>query len=487
MNTVYSKFQKIVSKHPDETAIIENERTFTFAELSEMIDDICARFPNPTAHKNIGIVMRHGAEMIAAMFAVLKCGGCYVPAEPNFPIGRINEMFKEAEVDFVITNEEIAEKLKSYKLYIIENINKEEAAECTPANVMPDDPAYILYTSGTTGKPKGVCVTNGNVCYYARAFAGEFKPQPGDVMLQYSVCTFDIFVEEVFATLLNGAAIAIPTEEQKTDIKELIKFIKGKKVKLISGFPYLFEEINKNGEFPASLGLFLSGGDVLRASYIDKVPNRIQVYNTYGPSETTVCAAYYNCADGALPDDTYPIGQTVLGAEIKILDENGTEVKKGEVGEIAILGEGVSLGYIGHRKEENRAFVTLKDGRRMYKTGDLGYERKNGDIIFLHRKDTQVMIRGKRVETAEVQSRLYELSGIEQAFVHALTDDKGLSYMTAYIVPEDGADIILSKIRAELSEHLPGYMIPEFFVIIDEIPKNENGKPDASKLPVVLK
>lgn len=486
MNTVYSKFREIVKKYPDFPAIKENERTLTFSELSALVDRICSRFGAPL--KNIGIVMRHNAEMIAAMFAVLKCGGCYVPAEPNFPIGRINEMFGEAEIDFIITQKEFAEKLNGYKLFIIDDIDRETGAgECPRAGVTPETPAYILYTSGTTGKPKGVCVTNGNICYYARAFDNEFKPLPGDVMLQYSVCTFDIFVEEVFAAMLNGAAIAIPNEEQKADIKELIKFIDAKNVKIISGFPYLFEEINKNGEFPDSLGLFLSGGDVLRASYIDKVPSRIQVYNTYGPSETTVCAAYYNCIDGALEDGAYPIGQAVLGAEIRIIGKDGKDVKKGQVGEIAISGEGVSLGYIGGRREENGAFVTAEDGKRVYKTGDLGYELKNGDIAFLHRKDTQVMIKGKRVETAEVQSRLYEIKDIRQAFVRALTDENGLAYMTAYIVPSENAELKLKEIRAELSKHLPDYMIPEFFVELSEITKNENGKPDISKLPVVMK
>lgn len=489
MNTVYAQFEQIANKYPDCPAIIENHRTLTFAELSELIDKICARFPKPV--KNVGIVMEHGAKMVAAMFAVLKCAGCYVPAEPSFPQGRTDEMFTEAKVDFVITQDEFAEKLNGYNLFIIDDIEESEKPTdniCGSVDVLPDTPAYILYTSGTTGRPKGVCVTNGNVCYYARAFDNEFKPRPGDIMLQYSVCTFDIFVEEVFATMLNGAAIAIPSESQKSDIKKLIKFIDTNKITLVSGFPYLFEEMNKNGEFPKSLRLFLSGGDVLRASYIENIPKRIEIYNTYGPSETTVCAAYYDCSKGAvLEDGTYPIGKAVLGAQINILNKDGKSVKKGEIGEIVISGEGVSLGYIGDRKEENLVFETLSDGKRIYKSGDLGYELENGDIAFLHRKDTQIMIKGRRVETAEVQTRLYELGTIEQAFVRAYNDDNGLSYMTAYIVPMDNIDIKVSDIRRDLAQHLPEYMIPEFFVRMNDIPKNENGKPDASKLPVVMK
>ena len=306
-------------------------------------------------------------------------------------------------------------------------------------------------------------------------------------MLHYSVCSFDIFVEEVFTSLLNGAALAIPSEEDKADVQRLMGFVERHHVTMLSGFPYLLAEMNHLPEIPASLRLLISGGDVLRGVYVDHLLDKAEVYNTYGPSETTVCASYYRCNGGTvLEDGTYPIGHPVKGAEIRILDQNGAEVPAGETGEICIYGGGVSLGYIGDHAEENKAFAVLSDGSAMYRSGDLGYLLPNGDIAFLHRKDTQIMIYGKRVEVAEVESRLYQCKNVQQAVVRAFTDEDGLSYMTAYVVPAN-QDMRVSAVRKELLENLTSFMIPEFIVKMPQIPLNTNGKPDVSRLPVVMK
>ena len=486
-DTIYSLFDRIAAAHRDETAIIENSRTMTFGELSNLVDMIAGSFPKEV--HSIGIVMNHRAEMIASILAVLKCGARYIPAEPSFPTGRIRYMMDEAEVDFILTEKEHTEKLDGFPIRLIDC---EICGLETPASERkpvqdPGQPAYVLYTSGTTGRPKGVCVTNRNVCHYVRAFEHEFHPTVGDVMLQYSVCSFDIFVEEVFTSLLNGAALAIPTEDDKANIHTLMQFVERHHVTMLSGFPYLLAEMNHLPSIPASLRLLISGGDVLRGVYVDHLLNKAEVYNTYGPSETTVCASYYRCNDGTvLADGTYPIGHPVKGASICILDQDGNELPAGETGEICILGGGVSMGYIGDHEEENKAFEVLSDGTVMYRSSDLGYILPSGDIAFLHRKDTQIMIYGKRVEVAEVESRLYQCKNIQQAIVRAFTDEDGLSYMTAYVVPTD-QDIKVSIVKRELSENLTSFMIPEFIVKMPQIPLNSNGKPDMARLPVVMK
>ncbi|MCR5833304.1 MAG: amino acid adenylation domain-containing protein [Selenomonadaceae bacterium] len=486
MNTVYEIFKAMAEKQPDARAIIEDNRMMTFKELSEMTDMIADSFPDNT--KAVGIVMRHRAEMIASILAVLKTGAMYVPAEPNFPSGRINYMMQESNVDFVLTELQYASKLKNFKkiysdcaICIADKNSKGRMYKQTA-----EDLAYVLYTSGSTGKPKGVAVTNKNICHYVRAFEHEFHPHSGDVMLQHSVCSFDIFVEEVFTSLLNGAALAIPTDEDKSDMHSLMKFIERHGVTMLSGFPYLLMTMNHLEKIPSCLRLAISGGDVLRGHYVNNLIKKCEVYNTYGPSETTVCASYYRCRDGnILEDGTYPIGSAVLGTTIKILDSDGNELPRGEVGEICIWGGGVSNGYIGNRVEENKAFEQSDDGR-MYHSGDLGYILPDGNIAFLHRKDTQIMIYGKRVEVMEVESQLYQCSGVEQALVRAFTDEDGLSYMIAYVVPNN-TDIKVSQIRKELSENLTDFMIPEFIVKMAQIPLNANGKPDMERMPVVMK
>lgn len=486
-NIIYQKFIEIVNANENSIAIIEKGRKITYKELSNMVDMIADSFPNNT--RAIGLVMAHRIEMIAVMFAALKTGAYYVPAEPNFPIERIHYMMKETNVDFVITEKIYASKIAGFKLLY---------SDCTMCEIHPDSKgriykqsednvAYVLYTSGTTGNPKGVQATNKNICHYARAFADEFHIKNGDIMLQYSVCSFDIFTEEVYAPLLNGATIAIPSDDDKKDIYSLMKFVDNMGVTIISGFPYLIAQMNHLDNIPSSLRLLISGGDVLRGHYVDNLINKISVYNTYGPSETTVCAAYYDCSNGYVLDDgTYPLGHAVKGIDIKIMDENGNECHKGKVGELYIYGDGVSNGYIGDRKEENKVFVTLNDGTKLYKSGDLGYILKDGNIAFLHRKDTQIMIYGKRVEIMEVESKLYQCKGVEQALVRSFLDEEGLNYMIAYIVTSD-KNLKLSMLKEELSKSLTSFMIPEFIIKVKEIPLNLNGKPDIAKLPVVMK
>ncbi len=485
MDTIYDQFRQTATRYPDQPAIIEDDRTMTFAQLSDMVDRMADSFPAEV--HSVGIVKRHRAELIASILAVLKCGARYIPAEPDFPTGRIHDMMTEARVDFIMTEPSFLYKLEGFptRTGYEDKSNPEFAPKEHKICDDPDSPAYVLYTSGTTGRPKGVCVRNRNVCHYARAFENEFHPGPGDVMLQYSVCSFDIFVEEVFASLLNGAALAIPSEEDKADIEGLMSFVDRHQVTMISGFPYLLAELNHLPEIPSSLRLLISGGDVLRGIYCDHLLDQALVYNTYGPSETTVCAAYYRCNGGyVLEDGTYPIGKPVKGVRIRILDENGKDAPVGEPGEICILGDGVSMGYIGDHEEENKAFVTLPDGEVMYKSGDLGYWLPDGNIAFLHRMDDQIMIYGKRVETAEVESRLYQCQNVQQAVVRALTDDEGLSYMVAYVVPAKG-DLDVNRIQEELAVNLTPFMIPEIFVQMPRIPVTPNGKTDVSKLPIV--
>ncbi|MBQ6674035.1 MAG: amino acid adenylation domain-containing protein, partial [Spirochaetia bacterium] len=482
-NTIYGLFRAMVDRQGDAPAVIEDKRIMTFKELSAMVDMIADSFPDDT--KSVGIVMRHRAEMVASIFAVLKTGAMYVPAEPSFPTGRIRYMMDEAKVDFVLTEMQYESKLDGFK-QIYSDCSICMADPGSSGRIYsqnPDDLAYVLYTSGTTGNPKGVSVTNKNVCHYIRAFAEEFHPGRGDVMLQYSVCSFDIFVEEVFASLLSGAAIAIPSEDDRNDIPSLMEFVRRHGVTILSGFPYLLADLNHLDSIPASLRLLISGGDVLRGHQVDNLLDKAEVYNTYGPSETTVCASYYRCRTGkVLEDGTYPIGKPVLGAEIQILDQDGNRVKPGETGEICILGGGVSRGYIGNHDAENKAFEKLPDGRVMYRSGDLGYYLPDGNIAFLRRKDTQIMIYGKRVEVMEVESRLYQCSGVEQAVVRAFTDEEGLSYMVAYVVPRN-TGLKISLVRKELAENLTDFMIPEFIVRMPQIPLNANGKPDLPRMP----
>ena len=470
--TIYSSFKEVVDRDPEATAIIEEDRMVSYAQLDEMADCILAKFYDRKP-QFVGIVMNHGAEQIAAMLAVLKSGAGYIPAEPSLPQERIDYMMQTAGVELII-NDNYCRHLKA-------------ADKALTDRSTPDGVAYVLYTSGTSGKPKGVIVENHSVVNYAGAFEAEFHTGPGDVMLQYSVCSFDIFVEEVFTTLLNGAALCIPTYSVRNgSLAGLMRFVERHGVTIVDGFPYLVAEMNKLPSMPSCVKLIISGGDVIRGSYISNLRGKgVKIYNTYGPSETTVCSNYYR-VDNAEPlaDGTFPIGKAVKGVEVKILDKDLREVAKGRTGEICIFGEGVSRGYLDNPPEQKN-FVTLPDGTRFYRSGDLGYELPDGNIAFLRRRDDQVMILGKRVEPEEVENVLNTCPCVERGIVRAFLDDNGLHYLVAYLMPREGCK--LHDIKKWLSSKLSDFMIPEFFVKIKDIPITRRGKVNMDALPVVMK
>ncbi|SFG27233.1 amino acid adenylation domain-containing protein [Prevotella sp. KH2C16] len=486
-DTIYSLFHRQVEKHPDALAVMDDRRQLTFLELERLVDTVASRFlcNRPSF---IGIVMDHNVEFIASILAAVKVGAAYVPAEPGFPVERIRYMMKECDVDFLITHEKYAGHINNgFRKLLIEEgqvIRKDVHIDDMSR---ADGLAYVLYTSGTSGEPKGVKVLNRNVCHYVRAFQHEFHPEVGDRMLQHSVCSFDIFVEEMFTTLLSGAALCIPNEQTKADIHQLMAYVEANQITEISGFPYLLLEMNKLDTIPSSLRLIISGGDVLRGKYVTRLLDKALVYNTYGPSETTVCASYYRCNGGyTLDDGTYPIGKPVLGVEMAVMDDEGRPLPQGETGEIYIYGNGVSQGYVGSKPEQANFSMDETRGS-FYKSGDLGYVLPDGNVAFVHRKDNQVMILGMRVECDEVENLLNTCSEVEKAVVSAYTDSNRLSYLVAYIVPRDEAKFDYHELRRKLSMYLTPFMVPEFFVKMQALPMTPNGKVDRKALPVVLK
>lgn len=471
-NTIYSHFHHWAVKQPYAPAVIEEHRTLTYDDLEARSAQVAEALAD-LHQKRVGIVMEHGFDQIAAIIGVLRSGNAYVPAEPFLPQQRIDYYMNSAGVATII-DKAFMQRLKS------------TPADPMPDRSQPDGEAYILYTSGTSGKPKGIIVENSSVVNYAQAFENEMHTSPADVMLQLSVCSFDIFVEEVFASLLNGAAIAVPAPATASGCtEEIIDFCNRKGVTEISGFPYLLAEMNKLDMVPRRLRLLISGGDVLRYSYIDRlVKQYIPIYNTYGPSETTVCATYAR-VDNAEPlsDGTLPIGRPVYGVEVMLLDSHLQPVKPGEKGEICILGRGVARGYVGN-PPESRNFTHLPDGRRVYRSGDEGYLLPDGQLAFTHRLDDQVMIMGKRVEPAEVENVLNSAPGVERGVVRSFRDAKGLSYLVAYFVPKKAAGGV-GRIKAWLNARLSDFMVPDIFVQLKKIPLTRRGKVDVAALPKI--
>lgn len=483
VDTIYELFARQVGKHPDLVAVEDEFRSVTFDELDALAATVQGRLPEGAWR--VGVVMEHGVEQVAAIMGILRAGAAYVPVEPSFPCERIRFMMNDSQVDCIVTQSSFASRFADWECIVIDQGVIADGVRIPIRIAESDHLAYVLYTSGSTGRPKGVAVEQRNVCHYARAFNAEFSNGPGDKMLQHSVCSFDIFVEEVLASLLNGAAVAVPSEAVKSNVESLLGFIEDRGVTMLSGFPYLLMELNDAPAIPKCLRLMISGGDVLRASYVNNLVDEVAVYNTYGPSETTVCSNYFHCLPGTeLDDGTYPVGHAVKGARVSILDDDLGRVPAGTVGEICISGRGVSRGYIGNSDGQATYFVNDFNGTRIYRSGDLGYELPSGDIAFLHRKDNQVMVWGRRVEPDEVETVLCLCDGVKMGVIRAYLDGRGLaSYLVAYYVAD--GDATEDDLRDQMLKTLPEYMIPERFVRLDDMPLTPNGKVDLQALPRV--
>lgn len=239
----------------------------------------------------VGIVMDHSIDMIINIFAVIKSGAGYVPMEPTFPRERINYIVDQVNLRYLFTQMKYKEIFNKKDILIFEDEDYAGYSEENTCNVNDGKNAiYVLYTSGTTGTPKGIVVEHHNVCNYVKAFKKEFKITEKDKMLQNSVCTFDIFTEEVFPILLTGGTLVIASDEEKSTVENLVDLIEREEITIITGFPYLLSGIN-NYRVPKSLKLVISGGDTLRKEHVSNLSKKVNVYNTYGPTETTVCVA----------------------------------------------------------------------------------------------------------------------------------------------------------------------------------------------------
>lgn len=481
--TLNQLFERQVELNPENIAASDNVCRLTYGELNSRSNHVAHYLISEGIKPEmfVGIVMDHTVDMLVAIMSVIKSGGAYVILEPDFPPERIAFILEETGAKKVFTQKKYAHLFNNDKELITDMNMLSAYPDTNPDNGNTEqNTLYALYTSGSTGKPKGIIVEHRNVVNYVKAFRYEFAINSSDRMLQCSVCTFDIFVEELFPVLLNGGTLVIADKAQRDNPEKLVSLMHRENITIMSGFPYLLQDISSM-KMPASLRLIITGGDVLKPQYIPALP-AIEIYNTYGPSETTVCATYYNFRNGTTGRGSVPIGKPVYGVQVYIMDEDLKPVKDGEMGEICIAGKGVARGYINRPQETAHNFVVNPYNHKemMFRSGDLGIRLPDGNIDFIRRKDAQVMIKGKRVEPLEVENILLHYDGIKLAVVQALTNDQGLHYLAAYY--ETNRNVDKNKLLVYLKHYLPEYMIPEHIVRLDTLPRTHNGKIDRNAI-----
>ena len=438
----------------------------------------------------VGLCLDRTPAMVISALAILKAGGAYVPLAPTNPPSRLEWMLQDAGAAFLFTESRTDAKLSSGCWRTLDSNDP-----LVLSNFPSDDPewhigsdtlAYVIYTSGSTGTPKGVEITHRSlsnlVCWHKRAFSVS----PEDRASHVSNLGFDAAVWELWPYLSCGASVFLVDEETRLSPESLQKWLVANGI-TISFLPTPLAERAMILSWPpeTTLRILLTGGDVLHQYPSPSLP--FTVVNNYGPTECAVVATSARVAVEPRPDVLPPIGCPIDNTQVYIVDENLKPVSFGATGELCISGAGLARGYINAPKLTAEKFVpdpfSHAPGARLYRTGDLCRYLPDGQIAFLGRVDSQVKIRGCRIEPAEITRALALDPQIQSSIIVAREDAHANQRLIAYIVPKPGYLPNESRLRNLLLEHLPHYMLPDIFVRLDQVPMNANGKIDLGALP----
>lgn len=487
--TLHQWFEEQVEQTPDNLAIVgaEGEEPVTYRQLNAMANQIALRLRHMGVRPDdlVGLMVEPSWKMAAGILGILKSGAAYLPFDLDYPEERIQFMMNDSAAKILVTGTTLKD-LSRFSCHMInlddpavfegETGNPEPAA--SPANL-----AYVIYTSGTTGWPKGVLVEHQQVTAYLASFFDQFHIGPGDVSIHLTSVAFDAFVEEMYPVLLRGGTFGIPGRNDMLDIARLSEFVLRHRVTMIDCTPLMLHELDKmsGGGLPPSLRIVISGGDVLKPAHVSHLKETGGVFNTYGPTESTVCAAYYHYT-GTRDEKIIPIGKPILNYNVYILDRKRQLLPPGIGGEIGISGPGVTRGYLNRPELTRERFVPdpVDSSLRLYLTGDRGRWMPDGNILFLGRIDRQVKIRGYRIETGEIEKRLEQHEAVSGAVVTIGEDKSGEKYLVAYAAAEKADE---TELRHYLMARLPDYMVPQFFVVVEQFPRTPSGKIDKRALP----
>ncbi|MEK3854009.1 amino acid adenylation domain-containing protein [Cytobacillus sp. FSL H8-0458] len=484
-------FEKQVEKSPNHTALIFEEKHITYLELNEKANQLAKILRSKGVGKDIitAVIAEKSIEMIVGILAVLKAGGAYLPIDPEYPADRIQHILQDSKVKIIVSQDHIINRFET----AIERISFEDKSiskqskDNLPYINDSSDLAYIIYTSGSTGKPKGVMTTHQNVVNYIHAFSKVIPLNEEDTILQVASFSFDAFTEEIFPILLSSGKIVISPNLKEMNIDRLVNLINLHNVTLVSCSPLLLNEIDKNEHLILNNKMkFISGGDVLKYEYIKNIIKYADVYNSYGPTEATVCATYYKVSPEDLIKTSIPIGKPISNYKVNILDEHFQLLPIGVAGELYIGGKGVARGYQNNNEMTESKFVMDKwnPEEKLYRTGDLARWLPDGNIEFLGRIDNQVKIRGFRIELDEIEYYLLQHKNIKEAKVAVIEGNNNSRYLCAYLTMT-GIQENIEKIelREALLKELPEYMVPSHFIQLKKMPLTINGKINLKALP----
>lgn len=495
---IHELFQLQVEKKPDNTALIYGETCLTYRELNKRANQL-GRLLKDKGIKTetiVGILLERTIEMVIGILAVLKSGGAYLPIDSEYPSERIKYFLEDSHTKLLLTTADLVGKVEFEGTII--NPEDRELYRGDGSNLEPlnhsGSLAYVIYTSGTTGKPKGVMIDHHAVVNYVWWAAKTYVRNKKVNFPLYSSISFDLTVTSLFTPLVTGNTIVVYGGEERELLIE--KVIRENKIDIIKLTPSHLYVIKYSSIKQSDIKCFIVGGEELETQIAREIndiyESRIEIYNEYGPTETTVGSIFYKFDPVKDNRKAVPIGTPTDNARVYILDRSRKPVPVGVKGEIYIAGDSVARGYLNTPGLTAEKFVSnpFAEDQRMYMTGDLARGLPDQNIEFLGRTDRQVKIRGYRIELGEIEGQLLKHEDINEVIVIAKQPVEGSGhgekhdpYLCAYIISDK--ELRTSQLREYLLAHLnmPDYMIPSFFVQLEEIPLTSNGKVDRKALP----
>lgn len=492
-DSIHELFEEQVAIRPDAVALEFGNSTVTYSALSQMSDRVCAllRTKNLSRETCVGVCIPRSPELIAALLGILKAGGAYLPIDLTLPAERLRFMLADASAHFVIgihgqlaAVEEVLPGADFIDMHAL------PPAGPIPAGVVPDERslAYVLYTSGSTGVPKGVMIEHRSIVRLVRD-TNYVTITPDDVFLQFAPLSFDASTFEIWAPLLNGARLAIapPRDMSLSDLEGVIERHRVSILWLTAGLFHAFVD-ERPGAF-RNIKQLLAGGDVLSPAHIRKALAAMEdgcVINGYGPTENTTFTCCYQVMPDTALENHVPIGKPINRTLVRILDAELRATTTGEFGEVFIGGDGLARGYLNRPELDVEKFIpdpySSEPGARLYRSGDLGRYMPSGDLEFGGRIDSQIKLRGFRIEPGEIEVASTQCPGVSRATVVAVSAKSSDKSLFCFYVSGPDTRVTDDQLRSHLQASLPAYMVPAHYRSVDAIPLTANGKADRKRL-----
>jgi len=489
-------FDEQVSRTPRAIAAVFEGVSLSYSELNVRANGLALRLRELGVGPDVivGLCTERSLEMVVALVAILKAGGAYLPLDPRWPEERLAFVIGHAGASAILVQgrwrsilpEQFSAAASALTLLLEEVANLSSGPDAGASSDMsaPDDLAYVMYTSGTTGQPKGVMITHRGII--RTVVSPDYMSLcPDDAMLQYASLAFDASTFEIWGSLLSGGRLAI-APPGRLEYGRLQRLIAGEGVTILWLTAAVFHHVVEHApEALTGIRQLLTGGDVILPDKVRRyleLPGHGRLICAYGPTENTTFTSCCGFDEPEEVGETMPIGYPINGTTVYIIDANGAQVTDGVSGEICTGGDGLARGYVNAPELTAERFLLdpFSDdaSARMYRTGDVGYRRPDGNFEFLGRVDRQVKIRGFRIEPAEIEIVLSNHPALKTCAVMAEQPENGDKILVAFVVPREADAVTVGQLRSWLAERLPDHMIPSLFVGLTELPLTPNGKVD---------